>query len=64
MVDWLHCNTCFKQPGDGTTYYLTSCGHIYCEVCSGKGESEILMNRHNQLLLTQFECLSRQNAQN
>lgn len=34
MTDWLHCNTCFIQPGDGTKFLLTNCGHIYCEKCS------------------------------
>ncbi|KAL5021098.1 hypothetical protein ScPMuIL_000253 [Solemya velum] len=34
MVDWLHCNTCFHQPGDGLQFSLTSCGHIYCEKCA------------------------------
>ncbi|XP_033763499.1 RING finger protein 212B-like [Pecten maximus] len=32
-MDWLHCNTCFHQPGDGGKFLLTSCGHIYCEKC-------------------------------
>ncbi|KAL4232112.1 hypothetical protein ACF0H5_009688 [Mactra antiquata] len=37
MVDWLHCNTCFEQPGDGRAFFLTNCGHIYCEACQNKG---------------------------
>ncbi|XP_060065705.1 RING finger protein 212B-like [Ylistrum balloti] len=32
-MDWLHCNTCFHQPGGGGKFVLTSCGHIYCEKC-------------------------------
>lgn len=36
-MDWLHCNTCFHQPGDGGKFLLTSCGHIYCEKCIDKG---------------------------
>ena len=42
MADWLHCNTCFKQPGDGRTYYLTTCGHIYCELCGSKGNLSLV----------------------
>lgn len=34
MTDWLHCNTCFRQPGEGIGFSLTNCGHIYCEKCS------------------------------
>ncbi|XP_046582817.1 RING finger protein 212B-like isoform X2 [Haliotis rubra] len=33
MVDWLHCNLCFIQPGAGANFSLTNCGHIYCEKC-------------------------------
>ncbi|XP_025115888.1 probable E3 SUMO-protein ligase RNF212 isoform X2 [Pomacea canaliculata] len=37
MADWLHCNLCFLQPGDGTPFHITSCGHIYCDGCVEKG---------------------------
>ena len=33
MADWVHCNVCFRQPGDGKKFLLTSCGHIYCDKC-------------------------------
>ena len=36
MADWLHCNTCFCQPGEGTKFLLTNCGHMYCEECMEK----------------------------
>lgn len=36
MGDWVHCNHCFHQPGDGRGFFLTSCGHIYCEQCRKK----------------------------
>lgn len=36
MGDWVHCNHCFHQPGDGRGFYLTSCGHIFCEQCRKK----------------------------
>lgn len=33
MADWLHCNICFRQPGDGVGFSLTNCGHVYCDKC-------------------------------
>ncbi|XP_066290834.1 probable E3 SUMO-protein ligase RNF212 [Branchiostoma lanceolatum] len=33
MADWVHCNLCFRQPGDGKKFHLTNCGHIYCADC-------------------------------
>ncbi|KAF0771786.1 RING finger protein 212B [Aphis craccivora] len=39
-MDWIHCNSCFVQPGreNGNVtkiqFHLTSCGHIFCENCS------------------------------
>ncbi len=32
-MDWINCSSCFNQPGSGRKFHLTSCGHIYCEVC-------------------------------
>ncbi|WAR21491.1 RN212-like protein [Mya arenaria] len=40
MGDWLHCNSCYRQPGSGRNYFLTNCGHIYCENCQDKGWKE------------------------
>ncbi|XP_071086907.1 E3 ubiquitin-protein ligase RNF212B-like [Haliotis cracherodii] len=40
MVDWLHCNLCFIQPGAGANFSLTNCGHIYCEKCLIEGCKE------------------------
>eukprot|EP00794_Sanderia_malayensis_P010695 gene10694-11832_t len=34
MADWVHCNSCFKQPFEVKIQFnLTNCGHIYCENC-------------------------------
>ena len=38
MADWLHCNICFRQPGDGVGFSLTNCGHVYCDKCVKTGE--------------------------
>ena len=33
-MDWVHCNTCFVQPGNGSKkFFLTSCGHVFCQDC-------------------------------
>lgn len=42
-MDWIHCNSCFRQPNEQSTpqrpqqpqqeFYLTSCGHIFCHNC-------------------------------
>ena len=32
-MDWINCSSCFNQPGNGIKFHLTSCGHIFCEVC-------------------------------
>ncbi|CAL1272845.1 unnamed protein product [Larinioides sclopetarius] len=32
-MDWVHCNNCFGLPDSEKTFYLTSCGHIYCKDC-------------------------------
>lgn len=34
MADWIHCNNCFRQPGQGLSLALTSCGHIFCGQCA------------------------------
>ncbi|XP_072169279.1 probable E3 SUMO-protein ligase RNF212 [Diadema setosum] len=40
-MDWVHCNTCFRQPaGSGPKFALTNCGHIYCSDCVGAGTKE------------------------
>ena len=33
MADWVHCNRCYRQPGNNRKFHLTNCGHIYCEDC-------------------------------
>ncbi|XP_071817734.1 E3 ubiquitin-protein ligase RNF212B-like [Apostichopus japonicus] len=37
MADWVHCNSCFHQPGDGRQFSLTNCGHLYCGECLEDG---------------------------
>eukprot|EP00058_Branchiostoma_floridae_P019373 XP_002604863.1 hypothetical protein BRAFLDRAFT_77302 [Branchiostoma floridae] len=40
MADWVHCNLCFRQPGDGKKFHLTNCGHIYCADCVMTGAKD------------------------
>ena len=38
-MDWIHCNACSYQPSSekGRKFLLTSCGHIYCNLCVEAG---------------------------
>ncbi|XP_071525634.1 probable E3 SUMO-protein ligase RNF212 isoform X3 [Panulirus ornatus] len=40
-MDWINCNSCCRQPGDESerTFALTSCGHIFCDLCLAQAES-------------------------
>nr|XP_027223455.1 RING finger protein 212B-like [Penaeus vannamei] len=40
-MDWINCNSCCRQPGDEKerTFVLTSCGHIFCDICLSQVES-------------------------
>ncbi|XP_042880162.1 probable E3 SUMO-protein ligase RNF212 isoform X2 [Penaeus japonicus] len=42
-MDWINCNSCCRQPGDEKerSFMLTSCGHIFCDVCLAQGESRV-----------------------
>nr|XP_012416404.1 PREDICTED: probable E3 SUMO-protein ligase RNF212 [Odobenus rosmarus divergens] len=37
MAGWVFCNRCFQPPHRASCFSLTSCGHVYCDVCLGKG---------------------------
>ncbi|KAG8508628.1 putative E3 SUMO-protein ligase RNF212 [Galemys pyrenaicus] len=37
MASWVFCNRCFQPPHRTSCFSLTSCGHVYCHVCLGKG---------------------------
>ncbi|CAI9719483.1 finger 212B-like isoform X2 [Octopus vulgaris] len=79
MVDWLHCNLCFNQPGNGIKFSLTNCGHVYCEKCLNEGTREnckMCKAVCNSILLTgkmkpdveiffgdPFELIKKQNRQ-
>ncbi|XP_076034824.1 vilya [Oratosquilla oratoria] len=40
-MDWINCNICCRQPGDNKdrTFMLSSCGHLFCDICLSKAES-------------------------
>ncbi|XP_050696162.1 RING finger protein 212B-like isoform X1 [Eriocheir sinensis] len=40
-MDWINCNLCCRQPGDERerTFTLSSCGHIFCDLCLARVES-------------------------
>lgn len=39
MACWVFCNRCFQPPRRTSSFSLTSCGHVYCDVCLGKGQA-------------------------
>ncbi|XP_044769054.1 probable E3 SUMO-protein ligase RNF212 [Neomonachus schauinslandi] len=40
MAGWVFCNRCFQPPHRASCFRLTNCGHVYCDVCLGKGGKE------------------------
>ncbi|XP_075868445.1 putative E3 SUMO-protein ligase RNF212 [Nelusetta ayraudi] len=38
MSFWISCNSCFLSPANDRKLALTSCGHVICNVCYGKGK--------------------------
>ena len=62
MADWLHCNTCFRQPGDGCIFFLTGCGHIFCGKCQDKGRyMPTLHISEGSYCIFMSSCLSMEN---
>ncbi|XP_023579878.1 probable E3 SUMO-protein ligase RNF212 [Octodon degus] len=43
MALWVFCNRCFQAPHRKSSFSLTSCGHVYCEACLGKGKKDECM---------------------
>lgn len=38
---WIHCNRCYQLPSGSHSeqkYFLSSCGHIFCDRCNSKNE--------------------------
>ncbi|XP_036847504.2 probable E3 SUMO-protein ligase RNF212 isoform X1 [Manis javanica] len=49
MACWVFCNRCFQPPRRTSSFSLTSCGHVYCDVCLGKG-------RKGECLICKVPC--------
>lgn len=54
-MDWINCNYCYIQPNPKLSFYLTSCGHLFCDKCinSSKGKEICFMcgARYNMTIL-------------
>ncbi|XP_040093649.1 probable E3 SUMO-protein ligase RNF212 isoform X2 [Oryx dammah] len=40
MASWVFCNGCFQPPQATSSFSLTSCGHMYCDVCLRRGKRD------------------------
>ncbi|XP_012790170.2 probable E3 SUMO-protein ligase RNF212 [Sorex araneus] len=40
MASWIFCNYCFQQPHRTSSFSVTSCGHVYCDICLRKGRKD------------------------
>ncbi|XP_039076333.1 probable E3 SUMO-protein ligase RNF212 isoform X3 [Hyaena hyaena] len=49
MAGGVFCNCCFQPPLRTSCFSLTSCGHVYCDVCLGKG-------RKGECLICKVPC--------
>ncbi|XP_034528137.1 probable E3 SUMO-protein ligase RNF212 [Ailuropoda melanoleuca] len=43
MAGWVFCNRCFQPPHRTSCFRLTNCGHVYCDVCLGKGGKDVCL---------------------
>lgn len=41
MNDWIACNYCYMKPNQTVGFFLTNCGHIYCESCAKESNSPL-----------------------
>ncbi|XP_075399722.1 putative E3 SUMO-protein ligase RNF212 [Tenrec ecaudatus] len=49
MASRMFCNRCFQEPQQTTRFNLTSCGHVYCDVCLCKG-------KRNECVICKASC--------
>ncbi|XP_020956519.1 probable E3 SUMO-protein ligase RNF212 isoform X4 [Sus scrofa] len=49
MAPWVFCNRCFQPPHRALGFSLTSCGHVYCDVCLRSG-------KRDECLICQVPC--------
>uniref|UniRef100_A0A287CXN5 RING-type domain-containing protein n=1 Tax=Ictidomys tridecemlineatus TaxID=43179 RepID=A0A287CXN5_ICTTR len=61
MASWVFCNYCFQSPRRTSSFSLTSCGHVYCDACLGKGKKDeclICKVPCRTVLLSKHPCVS------
>ncbi|XP_071038160.1 probable E3 SUMO-protein ligase RNF212 isoform X9 [Parasteatoda tepidariorum] len=54
-MDWVHCNNCFLLPDSEKSFFLTSCGHIYCRDCEencARGQCKLCGNQCTTIILS------------
>lgn len=34
--NWMHCNKCGLRLQNNLKWFVTNCGHIFCEICMRK----------------------------
>ncbi|XP_057358050.1 probable E3 SUMO-protein ligase RNF212 isoform X5 [Manis pentadactyla] len=49
MACGVFCNRCFQPPRRTSSFSLTNCGHVYCDVCLAKG-------RKGECLICKVPC--------
>jgi hypothetical protein len=64
-MDWIHCNACCYQPSSEKRrkFLLTSCGHIYCNICVEAGTKPACRVCNTECTAIQLESQMAPNIQ-